>query len=242
MTEIRYLHGNGMELVVCRQSAISYPPHSHVSVLTLGLVLDGAAELVTDEGARLCQAGETYAVPPYAPHHLEARPRCTLLSLCVSKGLASGGGFEDAEPDIAAFLRAGLGQPAVEVKMLHALRGQRIPVQKETPLSALKTRLETRPERRCSLDDMAKLALMSKYHLIRAFKRETGLTPHQFQIQNRVRKAQRLLRGSAAIAEAALAAGFCDQSHLIRHFRRLVGMTPADYRLACRAETPIFLG
>ena len=77
---------------------------------------------------------------------------------------------------------------------------------------------------------MAEAAFMSKYHLIRSFRRETGLTPHQFQLQNRVRKGQRLLAGPATVAEAAAAAGFCDQSHFDRQFKRLVGLTPADYR------------
>lgn len=37
---------------------------------------------------------------------------------------------------------------------------------------------------------MAQNAFLNKYHFIRSFKAEAGLTPHQFQIQNRIRKAQ----------------------------------------------------
>lgn len=64
---------------------------------------------------------------------------------------------------------------------------------------------------------MADATFMSKYNLIRIFKHEVGLTPHQFLLQNRIRKAQRLLETSATITEVALATGFCDQSHFIRH-------------------------
>ena len=74
---------------------------------------------------------------------------------------------------------------------------------------------------------------MSKYHLVRAFRREAGLTPHRFQLQNRVRKGQRLLAGPVTVAEAAAAAGFCDQSHFDRQFKRLVGLTPAAYKRCC---------
>ena len=66
-----------------------------------------------------------------------------------------------------------------------------------------------------------------------------GLTPHQFQMQNRVRKAQRLLRDSAPTAEAALAAGFCDQSHLSRYFKQIVGLTPGQYRRCWNTEVPL---
>ena len=103
-----------------------------------------------------------------------------------------------------------------------------IPVQKETAINKLKAQLETYPEIKYSLDNMANTA-----------KHEIGLTPHQFQLQNRIRKAQRLLENSATIAEVALATGFCDQSHFIRHFEKIVGLTPTDYRLACKAALPV---
>ena len=80
---------------------------------------------------------------------------------------------------------------------------------------------------------MAQAAFVSKYHLIRRFKQAVGLTPHQFQMQNRVRKAQRLLGRSGTMTEAALTAGFCDQSHFIRLFERYVGLTPSAYLTSC---------
>lgn len=79
---------------------------------------------------------------------------------------------------------------------------------------------------------MAALAFTGKYALIRSFRQEAGLTPHQFQIQNRVRKAQKLLAGSASIAEMALATGFYDQSHFIRCFEKITGRTPTEYNRA----------
>ena len=71
------------------------------------------------------------------------------------------------------------------------------------------------------------------HHFIRNFKQETGLTPHQFQLQNRIRKAQHLLSGSDTITEVAMTTGFCDQSHFIKQFEKIVGLTPSDYKLAC---------
>ena len=135
--------------------------------------------------------------------------------------------------------------PTVEAKIMQALHslifiGQMMPTQKETVINSLKIRLEMYPERRYSIDDMAEAAFISKYNLIRTFKHEVGLTPHQFQIQNRIRKAQRLLGEASTIAEVALATGFCDQSHFIRHFEKIVGLTPTDYRQACEAEVLLF--
>ena len=71
---------------------------------------------------------------------------------------------------------------------------------------------------------------VSPYHMIRKFKKAFGLTPHQFQIQCKVRKAQKLLETTKSIPEVAYEAGFCDQSHLDRCFQKIVGMTPRQYQ------------
>lgn len=246
MAKLRYLHGDGMELIVCKHSAISYPLHNHISVFALGFVLDGEIELSTDKGTGLYRENGAFVIPPYTPHCLNARSCYTLLSLCVRKELVTGTELEQAIPGIAAFLRKGINRPALEARIIQTLCGlnlvwQTLPTQKETVISRLKTRLETYPECKYSIADMAEYAFVSKYHLIRAFKQEVGLTPHQFQIQNRIRKAQRLLKESVSIAEVASATGFCDQSHFIRHFEKIVGLTPTDYKLSCEVVTPIFV-
>lgn len=247
MSMPRYMRGDGIELVSCERSAISYPMHNHVSVYTLGLVLDGAVELATDKGSHIYQKNESFVVLPYTPHRLSARPCYTLLSLCIRAELLSALKSQRGIPAIADFLHDSLNQPAVEEDMLKALSGLilisgMMPVQKETAVSKIRAQLERHPEARYSLEDMAAAAFLGKYEFIRVFKHETGLTPHQFQLQNRIRKAQRLLEGSASITEAALATGFCDQSHFTRYFERIVGLTPGEYRLACKPVLPVSAG
>lgn len=246
MAKIGYLRRDGVEFIACEQSTISYPLHNHVSVFTLGFMLEGAIELTTDQGCKRYQKNDTFLIFPYTPHCLNAKSCYTLLSLCISRDWAAHSELEKVDSALASLLREAVNRPEMEEKIHQAFCGvilmsRMIPPQKETSISGLKTQLESDPEQRCSIDDMAKIASVSKYHLIRVFKHEVGLTPHQFQIQNRIRKAQRLLEGTATMTEAALAAGFCDQSHFIRQFRRLVGLTPKDYRLACNATPPLLV-
>jgi AraC family transcriptional regulator len=67
--------------------------------------------------------------------------------------------------------------------------------------------------------------------LTRAFRRELGCTPGDYQRRLRVERAARLLRDtSMPLADVAAACGFCDQSHLARSFRHVLGCTPSDYR------------
>ena len=94
----------------------------------------------------------------------------------------------------------------------------------------LKKQLELYPEYKLTVEEMAQNVFLSKYHFIRSFKAEVGLTPHQFQIQNRIRKAQRLIHEVDTITEVALTTGFCDQSHFIKQFEKQVGLPPLTYK------------
>jgi len=93
-------------------------------------------------------------------------------------------------------------------------------------------RLDSAADEPVSLADLAVLSGVSRYQLLRSFAREVGITPHAYLIQRRVRLARRLLAGGQTPAQAAVQAGFADQSHMSRAFLRLVGITPARYRAA----------
>lgn len=77
---------------------------------------------------------------------------------------------------------------------------------------------------------LTELAGMSQFHMIRAFRRATGLTPHEYLVNVRVEHARRMLAAGAPIARTARQTGFFDQSHLTRHFKRITGVTPGQYR------------
>lgn len=80
-----------------------------------------------------------------------------------------------------------------------------------------------------SLSELASLTNLSPFHLLRVFRKQTGVPPHEFQTQLRINQASRLLRQGYSIADAALETGFFDQSHLTRNFKRITGMTPKYY-------------
>ncbi|WP_230530996.1 helix-turn-helix transcriptional regulator [Microvirga roseola] len=82
------------------------------------------------------------------------------------------------------------------------------------------------------LADLAKLAGLSRSHFIRAFAKETGLTPHAYLLDRRFRAATRLLQKGEAPGDVAAACGFFDQSHLNRVFKARMGVTPGAYRAA----------
>jgi AraC-like DNA-binding protein len=89
--------------------------------------------------------------------------------------------------------------------------------------------LETFPGENVSLDILAREAGIGPYHLCRVFRRETGLSPHAYQLHIRVRLAKTLLMKGIPISHVAAEAGFADQAHLTRHFKRMFGVTPGRY-------------
>lgn len=80
-----------------------------------------------------------------------------------------------------------------------------------------------------SLDELSRVAGLSRFHLLRAFKRRFGVPPHAYQIDARISRARLLLQRGISPANIASYIGFADQSHFARHFKRLLGVTPARY-------------
>ncbi|MCA4725428.1 AraC family transcriptional regulator [Mycolicibacterium fortuitum] len=80
-----------------------------------------------------------------------------------------------------------------------------------------------------ALDELATVAGLPRFQLLRAFRRETGVTPHGYLLQLRLQCAQQLLTAGHTVAHAAAESGFYDQAHLHRHFRRAFAATPGRF-------------
>ena len=85
---------------------------------------------------------------------------------------------------------------------------------------------------RITLADLAAVAAQTRFALIRAFRRELGITPHACIVRMRLAAALRLLEAGETVSAAAAEAGFSDQAHLTRHFKRAHGSPPRRYLAA----------
>jgi AraC-like DNA-binding protein len=93
-------------------------------------------------------------------------------------------------------------------------------------------------EQKISIQALASLVGLSKFHFCRAFKRSEGITPLRFVLRCRVTRVVHLLTTTELpISRIAFAAGFSDQSHCTRRFRELIGITPSRYRWLLRCST-----
>ena len=91
--------------------------------------------------------------------------------------------------------------------------------------------VESEAARPVDLKQMAAVAGVSKYHFLRVFRRLTGLTPHQYLISARLRRAALALTSSRRpVIAVAFDAGFGDLSTFNKTFRAAFGLTPTQYR------------
>lgn len=101
--------------------------------------------------------------------------------------------------------------------------------------------LEANSAEEIGLEAAAREARLSPFHFLRVFARVLGVTPHQYLVRTRLRRAARLLaEGDRPVTEVALDAGFEDLSNFVRSFRRAAGVTPGAFRRAARGERKIF--
>jgi AraC-like DNA-binding protein len=99
-------------------------------------------------------------------------------------------------------------------------------------------RMRADPAESFPLDALAAEAGMSRYQLLRAFRAETGRTPHAFLTELRIARARALLAEGLPAAEVAIRCGFFDQPHFTRAFKRAVGATPAQFARAAAEARP----
>jgi AraC family transcriptional regulator len=124
--------------------------------------------------------------------------------------------------DLAAFAATALTEPGRSPRAA-AANGRRI--------QELARWIEAEAENHLPLMSLAQRACMSPHHFLREFRRVIGITPHQFLLSLRLRRAAQRLRDSDdPVLKVALDSGFSDLSEFNRRFRRVLGVTPSAYR------------
>lgn len=218
-----------------------YPWHMHTHHWTIGVVRRGAVCLTTETASRRLAQGQFFFLQPYAPHSLRVEPESFVLVACCD---AQGASLLTNTPD--AFFRhiPCLGMNDVrdladvvtscniidwqahcaENCLGHSLAASSI---RESLRVLLANPAEPLP-----LPQLAAHVGYSQWHFLRVFEKMTGMTPHAFQLLCRLRLLRNLLRTDTAAVDAAVSAGFADQSHMHKVFRRHHGMTPGAFKKA----------
>jgi AraC family transcriptional regulator len=132
--------------------------------------------------------------------------------------------------DLFIYLYKSQNELLREINRLPALR-KATRTELHLRLNLVRDCLYSQPLQPYSLEDLAQIACLSKYHFLRMFRAAYGCTPHQFQLRLRVEKARQLLKNTRlTIQEIADLLNFDEPASLSRLFHRQMGVYPSQYR------------
>ena len=227
-----------IEFVLSENINKKFSSHNHANHYIISLCIKGSVRATLKNKSLLLKENDFFTVPPFMPHAVSLTDTSVLVSLCMDKSFiedySSQKGIKILEmlllsPKIQkriTKLQTELLLQAVSyVYELHDTHKEEM----ENDMLILCDRLTNHFSDSLPLDNLAKDLYLSKYYLIRKCKRNLGLTPHKFHLQNRIRKAQALLFTNKSVIEASINTGFYDQSHFDRSFKNIVGISPTEY-------------
>lgn len=251
---------DGIEAVFA-DSRQSFARHSH-DAYGIGVVERGAQKSTSGRGMVEAEAGNTITVNPGEVHDgaplgnqprawrmlymrpdivaaaaqdiFEGRPREEFHAPVLEDGRIAG----LVSFTLAVLLdadAASLGRDERLLLLLAAVLRERALQPAPNATSAVlraRDRLDGDPASTVTLEALAADCGLGRFRLVRDFARVTGLTPHAYLLQRRTEFARRLIAAGTPLAEAAIEAGFADQSHMTRNFTRRYGYTPGAYLAA----------
>ncbi|WP_430613765.1 helix-turn-helix domain-containing protein [Flavobacterium sp. JP2137] len=126
-----------------------------------------------------------------------------------------------------------LGVMQQQNRLLTADQGKKKP----SLIQSLVTFIEENPEKSGNLTQLCNQACMSPSTLYRYFKRELGISPIEFIIEQKLNKAKEILSSPfISIKEVSYLSGFEDSNYFIRLFKKHEGITPKQYQELCARE------
>jgi AraC-like DNA-binding protein len=101
--------------------------------------------------------------------------------------------------------------------------------------------IDAHSHRDIELEDVAREAGVSPFHFLRLFSGALGVTPHQYLVRSRLRRAARhLADDDKPVTDIAYDVGFNDLSNFVRTFHRAAGVSPLKFRQVSRGRRKIF--
>jgi AraC-like DNA-binding protein len=230
----------------------AYPMHAH-DTWTLLIVDDGAVRYDLHRHHRYASRDLVTILPPHVPHDgAAATPAGFRKRVIYLEGDHLSGALVGRAVDTPCFpdrwlrraisaLHGALRQPGESLRAeslltvltdgLRAHLGDQVrPTGRDaTAAYRLRDLLEAHVLDGLSLDEAGRLLHFHPSHLVRAFSREFGMSPHQYLTSRRVDEARRLILSGEPLSSVARSSGFYDQPHLARHFKRILGVSPGAF-------------
>ena len=247
----------GIERIEAMFSGNGFSPHRH-DTYALGLTLSGVQTFAYRGASRFSMPGNVIVLHPdelhdggagteaglhyrmmyIPPEYLReaGASRFTALPF-VANPVLSDGRLAQALADALMDLEQPLGDLAYADLLTriadglgrHAGAPTRLSPVAESAVSVACAYLRENATGTVLSEELEAVTDINRYTLARQFRLVTGTSPHRYQVMRWLEQAKRQMLGGIPIAEAAIDAGFADQSHLTRHFKACFGMPPGRW-------------
>ncbi|EFL49239.1 transcriptional regulator, AraC family [Solidesulfovibrio fructosivorans JJ]] len=243
----------GLEAVCGVGVAADIVRHAHARSI-VGLCLGGGRRITAGGGVFEAGPGQGFVIPPGVVHACapagdagHSYVALAASAACFPPGRGDGEAAVEVWPRLwrdrqaaelllatAAAVSSGDGRALRFFQALAARLDLRpaSPPPLHAATRRAKAAIDAAPAEPVTVAGLAGLAGVSPYHLERLFRRDLGVPLLDYALSRRVALAALRIGEGEEICEAALAAGFCDQSHLSRQFRRRMGVPPGRYRVS----------
>lgn len=128
-------------------------------------------------------------------------------------------------------------QNILEVLLVHIMRSQNLGLTVPSPAKIskecgqIKRYLDSNYSDNITLDSLADMTHMNKFHMVHTFAKETGISPINYLIERRIKASMELLTSTNhSISQIASLVGFSSQSYFSQMFKKATGQTPNEYR------------
>lgn len=249
-SDIEYYNDGFIEIMYIGKLQINRPLHNHPTKYQIVLLFDGIMEIGTPTRSFVLRNGDILVVPPYKVHTEISVVPVKLLIIAVNKAAVYNDGaaiLDRIDRIILLLLKRGIIEKqhlsCLNKAAAHILCTYRPDDDCPEFIATARELLERSSHINYSVNDIGKRVARCDDHLSREFKKEVGLTPHRFQMVNRIRNSSHLLIYSNKSIESITGeCGFYDSSHFAKLFRRELGLSPSAYRDAFRQGKQLFSG
>lgn len=246
---INFLKHNTLEIIEGR-GFIDLPYHTHNSYI-IGVITSGRLELCIKEHECVAQKGAVFIVPSnigISMHHVTS---FSYRVFCFSKEAADY--FNKMQPKELVVNDIGVvinriyekykkdGNQKEFMKSLEKVLNfipkadmrqddyQQFDTKHQIVQQAVDY-MEEHVEDKCSIEEVAERLFISKYYFSRIFKEEMDITPKQYMIQTKLRRAKELILEESSSTKVAVDMEFAAQSHLCSVFKKYMGISIGDYK------------
>lgn len=242
---------DGVEIKRCRQTYQSYKPHVH-NELSIGYIEEGSTHVDFETESIPFRKGDGIVIPPLTSHCCSPTDirQWQFVMLYIEPGYYESSVrfdhvmklYGDSLRQVTDFIRlleTEEDKDILESRLIELLVELGEPLTGDTHPSdeghqaerimEIRNWLVNRYQENWTLETLEDTFGLSRFTIIRQFKRRYHTTPRAFQLQLKVAASKKLLAEGVEPFEIIEQVGFYDQAHFIREFKKMNGVTPKGY-------------